>query len=223
MHLPSTEASVTCTLYRFYDKDARLLYVGITDDPLRRFGQHRYAKPWWVDVDQVKVVHYGTRDEAFDAESAAIIDELPLFNLAGNEASGPWSLHLEFILRAEPRLRAVVQQAMWPGRTLRERDLYLKDAERRVRRVLGVGRNLPSHRLAERHLDTSVLKDSLDDFLTQMEALYYAQGRREPANDYVERVLRDDATADVVMEWLRYLDQEPDDPSLRELKPGEAA
>jgi len=33
-------------LYRFYDDRENLLYVGITDDPWRRWREHVLTQPW---------------------------------------------------------------------------------------------------------------------------------------------------------------------------------
>ena len=40
----------TTALYRLYDDDGELLYVGITDSPGTRMAQHKAQKAWWGDV-----------------------------------------------------------------------------------------------------------------------------------------------------------------------------
>lgn len=72
------------TLYRFYDKDDVLLYVGITDHPLHRVANHATQKPWWLYVVRATFEHHPTRSAASAAEGAAIINEGPLFNVQGN-------------------------------------------------------------------------------------------------------------------------------------------
>lgn len=75
------------TLYRFFDADEVLLYIGIAGNPGRRFGQHSTgpdAKPWWHRVDHSTMEHFESRAEALEAEKAAIIDEHPLFNVVHN-------------------------------------------------------------------------------------------------------------------------------------------
>ena len=42
-------------LYRLYDTDRRLLYVGITWNPFVRWTSHKKTKPWWHDVDFAEV------------------------------------------------------------------------------------------------------------------------------------------------------------------------
>lgn len=87
------------TLYRAYDAADRLLYVGITDGPVSlRLDQHRrnlgYGKPnntgWPVHMATVLVKHYPDRAAGMAAESAAIRDEDPVFNLAGRPPERFW-------------------------------------------------------------------------------------------------------------------------------------
>jgi hypothetical protein len=86
---------MSTTLYRAYDADHRLLYVGITDKLVtERLLQHRaYWRVGWVEhVTAVHVRHYDDRAVAAAAESVAIRDEDPVFNLAGRpiERSDAW-------------------------------------------------------------------------------------------------------------------------------------
>ncbi len=75
--------SVT-TLYRFYNNDDELLYVGISEKGPERWKAHRKDKPWWTDVARTTTHHYDTRTEALDAERAAIIAEKPKHNVVHN-------------------------------------------------------------------------------------------------------------------------------------------
>lgn len=73
------------TLYRFYDADGRLLYVGITDLPGRRFKEHSAAKDWWPLVVEIKIEHLSSRPELEASEAAAIKAERPLYNVEHTE------------------------------------------------------------------------------------------------------------------------------------------
>ncbi|MEU4410679.1 GIY-YIG nuclease family protein [Streptosporangium sp. NPDC023963] len=68
-------------LYRFYDEDERLLYVGITDDLDTRWTTHAGNKHWWPNVARKAVEWHDNRVAAAKAERNAIIDESPLYNV----------------------------------------------------------------------------------------------------------------------------------------------
>lgn len=70
-------------LYRFYDERENLLYVGITNDPWRRWRDHVQQKPWYPQVKHQATTWYGTEQEARRAEDRAIRTERPRFNIAG--------------------------------------------------------------------------------------------------------------------------------------------
>lgn len=68
-------------LYRFFDAEGILLYVGITNSPSRRFSEHCH-KPWWGEVEDIEVDWFTCRWEAEDAEQCAIWQEHPRYNRA---------------------------------------------------------------------------------------------------------------------------------------------
>lgn len=77
------DSSAPTTLYRLYDGEDALLYVGIAGNPGRRFEQHRKDKPWWGSVGAVRLEHFDTREEAMAAELDAIRTEHPRHNIVG--------------------------------------------------------------------------------------------------------------------------------------------
>jgi predicted GIY-YIG superfamily endonuclease len=68
-------------VYRFFDADGGLLYVGCTTQVNTRLRAHR-GRIWSYLVDRVEVERYPTLDEAFAAEQKAIATENPEFNRA---------------------------------------------------------------------------------------------------------------------------------------------
>jgi hypothetical protein len=70
-------------LYRLFDSAGRLLYVGITFNPSDRWRGHSGTKSWWKDVTRREVEWHTTRSAAERAETTAITDERPLYNVAG--------------------------------------------------------------------------------------------------------------------------------------------
>jgi predicted GIY-YIG superfamily endonuclease len=73
-------------LYRHFDTDGVLLYVGITNNPAARFKSHAQHAPWMDFAASHTGEWFESRDEALAAESAAIRAELPVFNKAGATA-----------------------------------------------------------------------------------------------------------------------------------------
>jgi len=72
-------ASVTA-LYRFFDADKRLLYIGVTGQPRERWPAHRRKAKWWPLAAYVAVEIHPTEWQALNAERAAIQTENPQFN-----------------------------------------------------------------------------------------------------------------------------------------------
>ena len=75
-------------LYRYYDADGRLLYIGISLNAVARATQHRADKHWWNDVARMTVEKIpGDRRHALEVERQAIRDEGPLHNVVHNGRS----------------------------------------------------------------------------------------------------------------------------------------
>jgi len=73
------EKSESCQLYKQYDADGRLLYVGISNDAMIRTGQHAKA-PWAHRIARVEISTFPTRARALKAETWAIEAYRPIFN-----------------------------------------------------------------------------------------------------------------------------------------------
>jgi hypothetical protein len=82
--IPAPEATETkpTALYRHFDSDGRLLYVGISLSAIIRLAEHR-ASPWFDDIARVEIERHPTRKAALAAERKAIRDERPLHNIVG--------------------------------------------------------------------------------------------------------------------------------------------
>ena len=66
-------------LYRHFDGDGRLLYVGISSCAVARTYAHRKSS-WFGSVSTITVERFGSREMAGLAEKRAIEDEKPMFN-----------------------------------------------------------------------------------------------------------------------------------------------
>lgn len=67
------------SLYRYFDVEDTLLYVGVSDDPLRRAKEHR-SKFWYDKAYRATTEWYPSKVLAHEAERRAIIFENPVFN-----------------------------------------------------------------------------------------------------------------------------------------------
>jgi predicted GIY-YIG superfamily endonuclease len=67
-------------LYRLYDEDGVLLYVGITNNWPRRRSMHMQDKSWWGEVCQVTFERFHHRTQAERAEPVVIKSERPRYN-----------------------------------------------------------------------------------------------------------------------------------------------
>lgn len=67
-------------VYRCWDREGQLLYVGIAADVGKRRAQHAQDKYWWPDVTRVTTMAFATRFEAMWAEWAVITTCNPVYN-----------------------------------------------------------------------------------------------------------------------------------------------
>jgi hypothetical protein len=67
-------------LYRHFDADGRLLYIGISLEPIIRLRRHRQSS-WAADIRRIEVMTYPDRASAELAETNAIQSELPVHNV----------------------------------------------------------------------------------------------------------------------------------------------
>ncbi|MFJ2676364.1 GIY-YIG nuclease family protein [Streptomyces sp. NPDC087525] len=72
-------------VYRLYDTVGALIYVGITNNPPRRWSLHAYEKTWWSDVTLREVEWHSTREEAEIVEAETISIFRPKWNTDGGE------------------------------------------------------------------------------------------------------------------------------------------
>jgi len=71
-----------CALYRHFDFEGRLLYVGISVSPMSRLGSHIDGSSWAKRITRVEIEWLDSEDEARTAERRAIRAERPEYNLS---------------------------------------------------------------------------------------------------------------------------------------------
>lgn len=76
-------------LYRMFDNEGQLLYVGITMALHRRLVTHRRVRSWWRYVAIMEVEYLPSREAALEAERIAIIHEKPAHNMQHNGGRKP--------------------------------------------------------------------------------------------------------------------------------------
>lgn len=70
-----------CALYRHFDAEGRLLYVGISLHPIARTKQHTAVSKWAEQIANVTIEYFPTRKEAMEAEVRAVQGENPAHNI----------------------------------------------------------------------------------------------------------------------------------------------
>lgn len=93
-------------LYRMFDADDQLLYVGVTCNPPQRWKGHRAFSRWWTLVERKELHTYPDRSAALTAERDAIRAERPIYNVTGHPANRRQHVHLVLDPARTRKLRA---------------------------------------------------------------------------------------------------------------------
>lgn len=83
-----TRALQPTALYRHFDADGKLLYVGISLSVVARLARHVNGSHWARQITMITIEWHPGRPEALAAEAAAIVAERPAFNIAGVPSEG---------------------------------------------------------------------------------------------------------------------------------------
>lgn len=73
-------AKTKTDLYRHFDKEGNLLYVGISLSAMGRLVSHKRDANWFDDIASVTIEKFKTRSAAEKAERKAIQNEIPKHN-----------------------------------------------------------------------------------------------------------------------------------------------
>ena len=118
-----SEPSERTALYRFFDAEGVLLYVGIAKDVRRRWRMHESQKTWWHLVSDNRVEWFPSRQEARAAELVAMEDESPLYNGVwhpdGSYTQGKYDDTAERDYAAEQLRRDIENGTLKPGELIR--------------------------------------------------------------------------------------------------------
>lgn len=100
-------------LYRLYDTEDALLYVGIAVDPAARWKVHAGEKSWWSQVTRKAVDWFPNRWAAEAAEESAIVAELPRHNVTHSTTRKRGDAKGEYQSKSTPVRRVRVAAQMW--------------------------------------------------------------------------------------------------------------
>lgn len=75
-------------IYQLRDDADRLLYVGITGNPVERWRRHAQRKPWWPDVATIEYDIVPKESIALERERELIRRDRPLYNIRSAVARG---------------------------------------------------------------------------------------------------------------------------------------
>jgi hypothetical protein len=111
-------------LYRHFDKDGRLLYVGCSLSALARFERHRASSHWSLAITTMTIERFDSMEKAQEAERQAIINEAPLHNKIIGHSNGGRP-------RIEDRSKTLAATKPWLAAGMSRSTWYLRQAEKR--------------------------------------------------------------------------------------------
>lgn len=82
------QATGETALYRLFNGTDQLLYVGISRNPIQRWGAHVDQHAWWASVVTYELEWFPTRAAAAAAEKTAIKSEAPMHNAHNTPRQG---------------------------------------------------------------------------------------------------------------------------------------
>lgn len=115
------------SLYRHFDANGSLLYIGVSLSTMHRLSEHQDHSHWFKQISRVEIEHYGSRALALQAERVAIKAEKPKHNIRHR-----WSQRDEAETQAQARYEIARQELT---RTVVFHPVYHIEE---VARVLGV-------------------------------------------------------------------------------------
>lgn len=137
-------------LYRHFDDQGRLLYVGISKHPTQRLSEHERASDWAPLISRIEIEWHDTRGDAETAEVHAIRHERPKFNRAHADAGPPLQVKI-------PRHRESTRRAYSP----KEFADIVGCTRQHVQNLIARG-ELPSFKLGNRRF---IPVQALDDLI----------------------------------------------------------
>lgn len=112
-------------LYRFFDSQGTLLYVGISGNWMARLKSHAKTADFYSAVAGMTIERFPDRESVVAAELEAIESENPLFNRADNPNYRTWQTHFRELLdMATGKRKPDAQHAELIRRLLKPAELF---------------------------------------------------------------------------------------------------
>ncbi len=118
------EEENTHCLYRHFDKDGNLLYIGTSLSVMSRTSHHHKISPWFNKITSITIERFPGRYDAARAEKKAILEEYPIHNKMFNIGNS----RLRLMKKSAP---APVSELFTP----RQREIlkFLEESKRKTR------------------------------------------------------------------------------------------
>lgn len=98
------------SLYRHYDADDKLLYIGVSLCQPKRLDQHKRTSDWFWEIAKITIEHFDTLEEAKAAERDAIRAENPSRNKRWNRR-----VLVQTVVRLSPKVMAEIDAIAGKG------------------------------------------------------------------------------------------------------------
>ena len=106
-------------VYRAFDADDDLLYVGMSIETMRRLHSHQLTAAWWPDVATIRVGRFASREAALVAERAAIVAEAPRHNITYRPVANRLKRVAQRYRQAKAEYEEEIRRASEQGMSLR--------------------------------------------------------------------------------------------------------
>lgn len=129
------------SVYKYFDANGVLIYVGITSAGLERNRQHNSSKEWWPFVSSQDVEHFDARSNALIREEGLIKKHCPPFNTQHN----PQQDEIKAAYLALVNLPPVSDIAQWLNKQRKRIDLkpHLLDESKQLAVWMSSARDYP--------------------------------------------------------------------------------
>ena len=85
VYLSREEQNKNNFLYRHFNKEGQLLYVGISLSAINRLTQHQKKASWFEEIVTMTMEPFLSKDDSLAAEKRAIKEEKPKYNITHNK------------------------------------------------------------------------------------------------------------------------------------------